>query len=197
MRHERPMTRRDVFHASAVMAGMVLLEGLGGCWARAGAPRQTSAPPVVDRLAVRVVVDSYHDAMVRRATVGNVDVQRVGLIFGTSLKKHLHHEFGLSLHLASVRGGETRHGFRDFGFTPGAWLNNLDILQIDPAWLDALMVSHGHFDHLGGFVPFLQQYRPHDEGRAAALCGGRGHLLLPLGRISGRPARELRRAGPS
>ncbi len=48
----------------------------------ASAAAQTSALPTVDRLAVRVLVDSYQDALVRTARVGNVEVQRFGVVYG-------------------------------------------------------------------------------------------------------------------
>jgi len=43
----------------------------------------------------------------------------------------------------------------DFGYTPEVLLNNMSILKIDPATFDALVLSHGHYDHFGGMVGFL------------------------------------------
>src|SRR5262249_58271158 len=34
-------------------------------------------------------------------------------------------------------------------------LNNMSVLNIDPASFDALVLSHGHYDHFGGLVGFL------------------------------------------
>jgi 7,8-dihydropterin-6-yl-methyl-4-(beta-D-ribofuranosyl)aminobenzene 5'-phosphate synthase len=133
---------------------------------------QTSGPPTVDRLAVRVVVDSYQDALVRTARVGQVQVERFGVLAGAGLGRHIHNEFGLSLHLESLRADETRTVLLDFGFTPTALFNNLDLLAIDTGALDALVVSHGHFDHFGGLVPLLRRDRPRMRGDLPLYVGG-------------------------
>lgn len=43
-----------------------------------------------------------------------------------------------------------------FGYTPQTLLNNLELLRIDPTQIDALVLSHGHYDHFGGLVGFLE-----------------------------------------
>ena len=68
-------------------------------------------------------------------------------------------EFGLSMHVESRRGAETRNALVDFGFTPEAMVNNSELLGIDAAKIDALVLSHGHYDHFGGLVGFLRQHR--------------------------------------
>jgi 7,8-dihydropterin-6-yl-methyl-4-(beta-D-ribofuranosyl)aminobenzene 5'-phosphate synthase len=47
----------------------------------------------------------------------------------------------------------------DFGYTPETINNNVEMFGIDPSKLDALVLSHGHYDHFGGMVGFLAAHR--------------------------------------
>src|SRR5262249_2518076 len=101
--------------------------------------------PEVDRATVRVVTDNYHFALSPSGKIGDVEVGRV--VFPLSdqpPEKVLLSEFGLSMHLETQRGNETRNVLIDFGYSSPTLLNNLDILGIDPAKLDAMVLSHGH-----------------------------------------------------
>jgi 7,8-dihydropterin-6-yl-methyl-4-(beta-D-ribofuranosyl)aminobenzene 5'-phosphate synthase len=39
----------------------------------------------------------------------------------------------------------------------GAWMHNAEKLGIDPAQAEAVILSHGHYDHTGSLAPLLQQ----------------------------------------
>ncbi len=141
----------------ASAAGLGLMGGIFSNIRIAAAQPMMGAPPEVDRLAVRVVTDSYQHAQAASGKFGDVSVQRYAAIPALNLPmpRVLHSEWGLSLHLESVRGTETRQILVDFGFTGPAINNNLEMLGIDPARLDALVLTHGHYDHFGGMVGFL------------------------------------------
>jgi 7,8-dihydropterin-6-yl-methyl-4-(beta-D-ribofuranosyl)aminobenzene 5'-phosphate synthase len=59
------------------------------------------------------------------------------------------------MHAESRRDSEVRNILVDFGYQPRTLLNNMSILKIDPASIDAMVLSHGHYDHFGGMVGFL------------------------------------------
>src|SRR5215467_14176507 len=91
-------------------------------------------------------------ALMGSSKLADVDIQHFG--WGVSGDKPpgrtLVSEFGLSMHAETRRGTETRNVLMDFGFTPEALINNSNLISVDPAGLDALVLSHGHYDHFGG-----------------------------------------------
>ena len=133
-----------------------LVMGLLGAAKPARAQALSGPVPEVDRLAVRVVTDSYQLAIAPTMKVGEVEVQRFGM---PPAGKSLLGEFGLAMHLESRRGNQTRNMLLDFGFTSETLNNNLQMLGIAPESVDALILSHGHYDHFGGLVGFLRQNR--------------------------------------
>jgi 7,8-dihydropterin-6-yl-methyl-4-(beta-D-ribofuranosyl)aminobenzene 5'-phosphate synthase len=81
-------------------------------------------------------------------------------------------EWGLAMHAESRAGAETRNILVDFGYTPETLLNNLSILKIDADKLDALVLSHGHYDHFGGLVGFLDANKGKLKKRLPFFVGG-------------------------
>lgn len=135
----------------------------------------TGSVPELDRIAVRIVIDSYQFAVAPSRKLPNLDIQHFG--WGLSDKppgRTLVSEFGLAMHVESRRGNETRNTLVDFGFTPEALLNNTGLLGIDPATIDALVLSHGHQDHFGGLVGFLQAHSGKLKRKLPLFVGGEG-----------------------
>jgi len=112
---------------------------------------------VVDRLSVRIVTDISTDPYVGSPRTDRVRIERFGRVEKPGVPPHatLRAEWGLSMFAESVRGDETRRVLVDFGYSPEVLLTNLGILGIDPAAIDALILSHGHFDHFGGLMGLL------------------------------------------
>ncbi|MEK0083929.1 MBL fold metallo-hydrolase [Benzoatithermus flavus] len=156
--HDGLLHRRDVVCGGGAAMFGTLLAALLGDAAPVGAEPVAGAVPEVDRLAVRVVIDSYQLAVAPSTRVGDVAIERFGWDLGEGPPgRTLISEFGLSMHAESRRGDEVRRVLVDYGFTPQALINNVELLDIAPEALDALVLSHGHYDHFGGLAGFLRQ----------------------------------------
>ena len=105
----------------------------------------------VDQLIVTVITDNYYDTL--RASTEFAKRRYVGP--GTSL----HAEHGLSYHVETVIGGESHAFMFDFGMDLHGVCKNMELLQIDVKRLEALGLSHGHWDHWGNMVGLLQSQR--------------------------------------
>jgi 7,8-dihydropterin-6-yl-methyl-4-(beta-D-ribofuranosyl)aminobenzene 5'-phosphate synthase len=153
--------------------------------------RTPFAPPVVDSLSVRVVVDSHYERFLPKATHPVVGIEHVGDIRGRQMTT-LAGEWGLSLHLESAfRGAKTQY-LLDFGYTPEILNRNFDLLGIDASKIHGLILSHGHRDHYGGLVGFVNQHRSRMRDDLALYVGGETifrEKWLPKRNNDGQPQR--------
>jgi len=131
------------------------------------------AAPTVDRLSVRVVVDSAYDRFMPKAEHPVVGIEHVRHIPGRQMST-LAGEWGLSLHLESSAGGRTVEYLLDFGYTPEILNRNFDLLGIQPNKLNGLILSHAHRDHYGGLDGFIGHYRSHMADDMELIIGGDG-----------------------
>jgi 7,8-dihydropterin-6-yl-methyl-4-(beta-D-ribofuranosyl)aminobenzene 5'-phosphate synthase len=146
---------RRRFLQSTAAVGSLLASGIARP-ARAATERIDA--PVVDRVVVREITDNQHNIFLKPLERPGLTVQRTGFPAAPQ-GKTLESEWGLALHIESTKGVESRRYLLDYGFTSDVYLNNLDLMNIDPAAVDALILSHGHFDHWGGLMGFLEARR--------------------------------------
>ncbi|MGH9040283.1 MAG: MBL fold metallo-hydrolase [Acidimicrobiia bacterium] len=200
MNESTPLSRRDLLRLGAVAGGALVAGALVGCSesddgaaeasttsatqgtkpqlvALTSAKLNTSAPPVVDRVAVWSLVDNAHDIFLKTATVGEgalkCEIQRSGLGLGPRLEtQQLKSEFGLGFHLESTQGGQSRNYLVDYGLSKTAGPDNMAFLKINPSTVDALILSHGHYDHFGGLLPLLAKYRAEMRDDLDLFVGG-------------------------
>jgi 7,8-dihydropterin-6-yl-methyl-4-(beta-D-ribofuranosyl)aminobenzene 5'-phosphate synthase len=167
-------SRRRVLRAGGLSA-LGVLSGALFAESRVAFAEPLNGPvPVVDRVSVRVVTDSSYSALESSRRVGNVDVQRFGLALSQDQAPRLaiENEWGLSLHVESSQGAQTSQILIDFGYTPETLNNNLALLKVDPSQLDALLLTHGHYDHFGGMVGFLHANRDKLKAQLPIYVGG-------------------------
>jgi 7,8-dihydropterin-6-yl-methyl-4-(beta-D-ribofuranosyl)aminobenzene 5'-phosphate synthase len=137
------------------------------------APPLRGRPPEVDKLAVTVVTDSYFHLFESSGKFAGIDVRRWQQPITSEPPRRMpQNEWGLSLHAESQCGGATRRVLIDFGYTPETINNNVEMFGIDPAKLDAMVLSHGHFDHFGGMAGFLARHRASLKEQLPFYLGG-------------------------
>ena len=173
--------RRDFLKSSAALAAMSAA-GFSCVEFASAAP---IAPPTVDRLQMRVLVDGAFNLFLRPGEVKGVKIEPPPR---ADYRRAIHNEWGLSLLLESQATGEARTVLLDFGYTPAALLNNLELVGADPKKIEALIVSHGHFDHFGGLIGFLDKFRASLPPDLTLYAGGEDNfchrLTGPPGQLS-------------
>lgn len=167
---EHPLDRRSFIRNSVALGGSVLTCSIPLDRSAHAAPVRIEAP-TVDQVIVREITDNTHDIFLHGAQSPGLVVGRTGFP-DVSQGKTLESEWGLALHVESRKGQETRRYLLDFGFTPDVYANNLEILKIDVAQVDALIISHGHYDHVGGLMGFLEAQRPRMRKDLRLYTGG-------------------------
>jgi 7,8-dihydropterin-6-yl-methyl-4-(beta-D-ribofuranosyl)aminobenzene 5'-phosphate synthase len=94
-------------------------------------------------------------------------VRRFPLAYDFANQEQLVAEHGFSALVTVESGGSRSSVLYDGGMTPKGLANNLDVMEVNPAGLRAIAISHGHVDHHGGL-----------EGLAARTGRRRLPLLL-------------------
>ena len=136
--------------------------------------------PVVDTLAVRMVTDNIVIQFVPSEKRDGMTIERrSGNTKPDVPPRHiLNGEWGLSMHAQSFAGGEERNVLIDFGYTPEVLNNNMAILGIEPSCFDAIVLSHGHYDHFGGMVGFLKTHKSALKKKMPFYVGGEDCFCL-------------------
>jgi 7,8-dihydropterin-6-yl-methyl-4-(beta-D-ribofuranosyl)aminobenzene 5'-phosphate synthase len=133
--------------------------------------------PVLSSVTVEVLVDNFFDVfepskpgLVERAVLGR-------------LSKPLMAAHGLSFWLTLNQNGRTSQVLMDTANSPLPLFNNLEALGHQPGDAEALVVSHGHPDHYGGLLEYLNRQGPGLPVYLHEDCYFPKLLITPRGRI--------------
>ncbi len=175
------LARRDFLKATAAFAGVAAASAFSCVEIASAAP---IAVPTVDKLSIKVLVDSSFDQFFRPKQANGVAITPAPR--GGDFRKPLHSEWGLSLWLESQIASEQRTLMLDYGYTPEVLINNMELVGVDPGKIDALIVSHGHYDHFGGLLGFLDKFRDKLPAEVKLYAGGEDNFCH---RVNATPAK--------
>ena len=111
------------------------------------------AVPEVDRLELTVLIDST--TSVFGASIDRADLQVSPPPVTADYHTAFAGQWGYSLLARTRTRDDARSILIDFGYTRDALLNNMALLGINPESIDAMVLSHGHYDHFGGLDGLL------------------------------------------
>jgi len=109
----------------------------------------------VDAVEVTVLVDNVVDILLPATEVATRPPIDAGMLEPD--REKLVAEHGLSLLLAVEREGRRDEVLYDAGLGAGTAIHNMDVLQVRPADLRAIVLSHGHTDHHGGLEGIVRR----------------------------------------
>jgi 7,8-dihydropterin-6-yl-methyl-4-(beta-D-ribofuranosyl)aminobenzene 5'-phosphate synthase len=147
----KKVNRREFLEVSAATGALFLAEGLW--WGRATA-QGAVAIPEAERIVVTVITDNLADA-----TRPNVKIARRPARTTNVLDGAMHGEHGLAYHVETVVGGQAHVLLFDFGSQAVGVLRNIELLGLDLHKVEALALSHDHWDHEAALLELLQAKR--------------------------------------
>jgi len=133
--------------------------------------------PALNSVTVEILVDNFFDVF-EPSKPGVVERVVPG-----RLPKPLMAAHGLAFWLTLTRNGKTLQILMDTANSPLPLFNNLEALGHKPEEAEALVLTHGHPDHYGGLIEYLNRRGPglpvyvHEDAYFPKL------LITPRGRI--------------
>src|SRR5260370_26707533 len=119
-------------------------------------PTQVIALEPVESVELLSVMDNVTDVFMP----DQGPASRVGLTFGATrpaalmadgwAPEALVAEHGFAMLVTVVKGGRSRRVLFDTGTSPDGVIENMRRLDVDPGSIEAIVCSHGHFDHTTG-----------------------------------------------
>jgi 7,8-dihydropterin-6-yl-methyl-4-(beta-D-ribofuranosyl)aminobenzene 5'-phosphate synthase len=122
----------------------------------------------VERLTITTLVDNVTDILLvdegpaRRPTLGSGPRISAHVLEGGEAFDALRAEHGFAALVTFTRGDREHRILFDTGISPDGLVENMRRLELSPRDVEAIVLSHGHFDHVGGMEGLV-----HELGTAA------------------------------
>ncbi len=108
----------------------------------------------VDQVEILSIMDNSLDVLMASTPIA----KRAPLLWDKFSRPQLRAEHGVAM-LVTVSSGAKKDSFLfDTGVSVDGALHNLDVLEVRPTELHAVVLSHGHTDHTRGLNGLLKRY---------------------------------------
>ena len=148
----------------------------------------------VEEVTVTTLMDNVTDVFMpdqgpaHRPPFGSGPLRPAGTMEGGQAPDALLAEHGFSVLVTVTKNGSRRHILFDAGTSPNGVIQNMARLDIDPGGIEAIVCSHGHFDHTTGLDGIIRRLgtvnmpiliHPHFWRRRRVTIPGRDPLEIP------------------
>jgi 7,8-dihydropterin-6-yl-methyl-4-(beta-D-ribofuranosyl)aminobenzene 5'-phosphate synthase len=155
---------------------------------------ETIALEPVDSLSITTLVDNVTDILLldegpaRRPPLGSGPRVAAPVLEGGRGLDALRAEHGFSALVTVSRGGREQRVLFDTGITPDGLVENMRRLELSPHDVEAIVLSHGHFDHTTGLDGLIRTLgrsnlpvviHPEFWSRRRIAIPGRDPVLMP------------------
>ena len=101
----------------------------------------------VENVTITILTDNYYDGVRPEAAIGKR--------YRPTAEKSIHAEHGSSYFVETVSGGQTSRFMFDYGVDSRGVMRNMELLGVNLQKVDAMGLSHGHWDHWGALEGIL------------------------------------------
>jgi 7,8-dihydropterin-6-yl-methyl-4-(beta-D-ribofuranosyl)aminobenzene 5'-phosphate synthase len=148
---EKEMNRREFLKAATATGAVFLMEDILGDGVMA---QERVKIPEADKIVITVITDNLADALrpddkIARRHVGTT----------SPLEGMLHAEHGLAYHIETVVNAQSHSFLFDFAADFQGVKKNIELLKLDLKRIEALALSHDHFDHQAALMELLKAKR--------------------------------------
>ncbi len=148
---DNEMDRREFMKRSAATGALFLA---GDRDDRSAKTREPIKIPEADKIVITFITDNYYDQIRADDKIAKRHRPPRSVLDGS-----LHAEHGLAYHVETVVAGQPHSFLFDFATDVQGVTRNLELLEIDFKGLQALALSHDHFDHQAALVDLLEAKR--------------------------------------
>jgi 7,8-dihydropterin-6-yl-methyl-4-(beta-D-ribofuranosyl)aminobenzene 5'-phosphate synthase len=117
----------------------------------------------VDALTITVLVDNVTDILLvdegpaQRPRIGSGPRVPAPMLEGGEAFDALRAEHGFAAMVTATRAGREHRLLFDTGITQDGLVENMRRLELSPSDAEAIVLSHGHFDHVGGMQGLVRE----------------------------------------